>query len=131
MFENLLMNLYFVVSLPIPFVVVVDWFVLPFLNVKRDHTPFGAFVLIMNRPTKDSVNWWKFSIDSAGNLSNHFNPRFPRLDRNTRYIRASMWFQRAIICLTWLTWDLESDFPLYSVNLGGVNFSSGSNPLIS
>ncbi|GFZ01603.1 NAD(P)-binding Rossmann-fold superfamily protein [Actinidia rufa] len=37
----------------------------------------------------------------------------------------------AIICLTWLTWNLGSDFPSYSVNFGCTNFSSGFIPLFS
>ncbi|GFZ18449.1 hypothetical protein Acr_27g0001880 [Actinidia rufa] len=62
-------------------------------------------------------------------LLNHFNPRLPRLDESTPHIRAFIWFQKAIICLTWLKCDLKSDFPPYNVNLGGVNFSSGSDNL--
>ncbi|GFY81291.1 hypothetical protein Acr_01g0011000 [Actinidia rufa] len=61
-------------------------------------------------------------------LSNHFNLRTPKLDGNVRHIKASMWFQRAIVCLTWFMWDLRPDFPSYSVNLSDVNFSKGLIP---
>ena len=74
----------------------------------------------------DSMSGWKLSIVATGSRANHFNLRSPRLDGNTRHINGSNWSPKAIICLTWLMWDLGSDFPSYNLNLDRVDLSGGS-----
>ena len=90
----------------------------------RDTIPFiGALMLITNQATNDSESWRKLLMDPVGSLSNHISLRAPRLEGNTLHMSASRWFQHVIIYQKWLMCDLDSDFPLYMVNLGGVNFS--------
>ncbi|GFY98955.1 hypothetical protein Acr_13g0003560 [Actinidia rufa] len=48
----------------------------------------------------------------ASSLSNHFSPRFPKLDGNTQHIKATMWFQRAIICLNMANVGPQVGFPI-------------------
>ncbi|GFZ19593.1 hypothetical protein Acr_28g0002980 [Actinidia rufa] len=86
---------------------------LPFLSVKERSYTLGHLVLIANQATNNSVNWWKFSIDPEGNLSNHFNPRSLRFNGNIWHIKTSIWFQRAIIYLT-CNESFGSDIPLFA-----------------